>query len=329
MRSSILGTWIATGVLWFASPAAALEMISNGKFDASLAGWGGCCAGSGSSSFDAAHDAHGSGLSGSAQLVHVDPPDQNGPSFLFISQCLSGPALQPGKGYFFGVGFRFREGEVSEGEVFLGAEFRATTDCTGANLSGAGSAVELATDGRGSWRTLAIGSKASGVVAPAGVKSVRVAVVLSMTAGTKLTLNADDVFAAPVGTPVCDGLPATFLGTTLPDVILGTSASDVIVGLGGADQIDGKGGNDRICGGAGADTVYGGVGDDRLFGGAGSDHLFGGPDHDMLRGGVAGDYLYGEAGVDSLKGGGGTDACDGGPDAVDLASGCESTTAVP
>ncbi|MEI7643741.1 MAG: putative Ig domain-containing protein [Chloroflexales bacterium] len=79
--------------------------------------------------------------------------------------------------------------------------------------------------------------------------------------------------AVPV--PVCNGLPATIIGTNRADRLIGTPGDDVIVGRGGDDWINGMGGNDTICGGDGNDTLVGGAGDDTLFGGAGDDTLYG------------------------------------------------------
>jgi hypothetical protein len=56
---------------------------------------------------------------------------------------------------------------------------------------------------------------------------------------------------------VCDGLPATIVGTSGDDNLTGTAGDDVIVGLAGNDVIQGLAGNDRICGGDGDDEIYG------------------------------------------------------------------------
>jgi len=79
---------------------------------------------------------------------------------------------------------------------------------------------------------------------------------------------------APAGAGVvllCDGLPATIVGTEAPDDLAGGPGPDVIVGLGGDDTLRGEGGNDTICGGDGFDQIEGGNGDDREFGEANSD----------------------------------------------------------
>jgi hypothetical protein len=63
------------------------------------------------------------------------------------------------------------------------------------------------------------------------------------------------VDAAP---PMCDGKPATIVGTTGDDVLRGTDGDDVIVGRGGSDRLVGRGGNDALCGGNGDDVLVGG-----------------------------------------------------------------------
>ncbi|NQV05114.1 hypothetical protein HQ535_01070, partial [bacterium] len=63
--------------------------------------------------------------------------------------------------------------------------------------------------------------------------------------------DTDDAF--PLQFSVCNGLPATILGSRAEDVIEGTDGDDVIMGLGGGDQIDGLAGHDHICGGGGND----------------------------------------------------------------------------
>lgn len=115
---------------------------------------------------------------------------------------------------------------------------------------------------------------------------------------------------------LCQGRPATILGTAGADVIVGTAGPDVIAARGGADQIDGGSGDDLICGGPGddrvtggfgRDVIYGGTGDDRLEGGIGDDRLWGEADADSLDGGEGADLLDGGAGDDRLAGGAGDD----------------------
>jgi Ca2+-binding RTX toxin-like protein len=166
-------------------------------------------------------------------------------------------------------------------------------------------------------------------------------------------------------TPVCDGKPATIIGSDDDDILTGTEDDDVIVGLGGKDVIYGLGGNDTICGGpgddvifgdAGADRIFGDVGNDVLLGGTGPDQLFGGDGHDVLLGesgadvlsggsgddslhggdgndrllgGSGNDTLRGDAGDDELSGGTGSDVCDGGSDTDAILGGCEASLNIP
>ena len=140
-------------------------------------------------------------------------------------------------------------------------------------------------------------------------------VALSMLAA----LLASATVAGAQGTPLCDGQPATIVGTEGNDRIFGTDGPDVIVGLGGNDVIRGLGGNDVICGGNGRDRLFGGRGADVLLGGkkndaikgdGGPDRLFGNQGNDRLIGGGGGDRLDGGSGVrDALTGKGGTDTC--------------------
>jgi Ca2+-binding RTX toxin-like protein len=76
--------------------------------------------------------------------------------------------------------------------------------------------------------------------------------------------------------PVCQGVPATIVGTSGDDVLVGTDGPDVIVGLDGNDTIDGLGGDDILCGGSGDDVIEGGDGNDAIFGQVGNDTLDGG-----------------------------------------------------
>ncbi len=124
---------------------------------------------------------------------------------------------------------------------------------------------------------------------------------------------------APVGppitiTPICDGKPATIIGTPGDDVLIGSSADDVIVGLGGDDVIHGEGGFDSICGGEGDDELRGGRSNDRIFGGPGDDLIKGGWNNDMLDGGAGNDIVFGNSGRDSIFGGEGDDVLRGNED---------------
>ena len=72
------------------------------------------------------------------------------------------------------------------------------------------------------------------------------------------------------GTPLCNGLVATIIGTSGDDKIDGTEGADVIVGLGGNDNLRGLGGNDTICGNEGNDLLRGSSGTDFCDGGLGT-----------------------------------------------------------
>ena len=111
---------------------------------------------------------------------------------------------------------------------------------------------------------------------------------------------------------VCNGLPATIVGTNAADTIVGTAGDDVIHGLGGSDTINGLGGNDTICGGFGADIILGGNGDDWISAGPGADEVKGQRDNDTIRGDAGDDTLQGDLGDDFLDGGDGNDNINGG-----------------
>ena len=113
-----------------------------------------------------------------------------------------------------------------------------------------------------------------------------------------------------VSVPICNGLPATCVGTEGDDLILGSEAADVISALGGDDVIHGDRGDDTICAGAGNDSILGAMGKDTIFGEEGDDFLFGAVDDDDLQGGPGYDVLWGGPGFDRLSGGeGDRDVC--------------------
>jgi Ca2+-binding RTX toxin-like protein len=135
--------------------------------------------------------------------------------------------------------------------------------------------------------------------------------------------------AAAGAAVMCDGRPATLVGSDDADILNGTPGVDVMAGLGGADTIKGVGGDDHICGGPGADTILGGPGsdwvafDDAARGGLvdleahtadldGTDQLSsienarGGPGPDVVRGdGLRNHLIIGDQ--DSVEGRGGDD----------------------
>ena len=137
----------------------------------------------------------------------------------------------------------------------------------------------------------------------------------SFTTATTQTVPVADTFP-PV---LCNGLPATIVGTDGNDYLVGTPGIDVIHGVAGNDTIFGLGGNDIICGGLGRDKLYGGSGDDKLYGDAGND---------VLKGGAGKDRLFGDSGKDAMDGQSGSDRCNGGS-GKDKATRCEKTTRVP
>jgi len=299
---------VALGLLLALSrTAGAQEMLSNGKLDLGIEGWGSCCSSTGAVDYNPDGDASGSELSGAVRIEHIQSVVE--PTSMFVFQCISAPGKLAGKAFFFGAKVRFLEGEIASGRAFLSVEFRPDGACAMGSLGGGYDDVYTTDVPRGVWVPLTVGTTSQGVVAPAGANSARLYVVVSKAADSKLSIDVDDVFAAPAGTPVCDGMPATLIGTPDYDFINGTDASDVIVGRGGIDWIDGKDGNDRICGGPGNDALYGGLGDDRLFGEGGQDTLQGAADSDVLSGGGNNDKLEGGPGNDKLRGGTGLDSC--------------------
>ena len=104
------------------------------------------------------------------------------------------------------------------------------------------------------------------------------------------TLILVQSISVTVQAQVCDGLPATIVGTEQDDELQGTEGNDVIAGLGG---------NDRILGDAGDDVICGGDGDDDLIGEDGADQLFGGSGNDVIEGGDGIDTCDGVTGIDS------------------------------
>lgn len=91
-------------------------------------------------------------------------------------------------------------------------------------------------------------------------------VVAGGTAGLLLASVGNAAATAPADV-LCDGLPATIIGTDGDDTIVGTEGNDVIAGLDGWDTIYGGAGEDVICSGdkAGPTYMYGEDGDDVLL----------------------------------------------------------------
>ena len=132
------------------------------------------------------------------------------------------------------------------------------------------------------------------------VESLRRPMVLS--SAVLLIVGAVTVVpsTADAARPLCDGKPATIVGTMGDDVLRGTDGDDVIVGRGGDDRLVCRGGNDTLCGYGGDDTLVGGAGDDVMIGGRGSDSVAFG----LAPAGVEVDLAAGTAagwGVDELR----------------------------
>ncbi len=121
--------------------------------------------------------------------------------------------------------------------------------------------------------------------------------------------------------PLCQGRPATIVGTPKGDRIKGTSGDDVIWAGPGDDVVHALAGDDIVCGGGGSDVIHGGPGDDVLSGEKGKDVLRGGPGSDLLDGDTGADRLYGGRGSDTLRGRTGSDRLWGGPGADHLYGG--------
>jgi Ca2+-binding RTX toxin-like protein len=213
---------------------------------------------------------------------------------------------------FWGGVLRFKFGQTTSGRGHVTVVSWNGPGCTGSTLVGVGGSEIDADEDRGHWVEVGFGGPNSGWTVPAGTKSVELSArVQKYDAGGLLTLNADKLFIARVGSPVCDGQVPTLLGTDAGETLVGTPGTDVIHGMDGPDRILGGGGFDTLCGGEGADT---------LKGGTGPDVLLGGPDGDRLRGGGGADALFGGEGIDVCAGGAGTD------EASDT---CETTSGIP
>lgn len=300
-----------------ASLAAAQELLPNGTFDTTDSPYEACCDTHGSVAFDATRDAGGSSHSGAAEVGRFTFSGA-----FFLSYCIAGPEIEAGKALFFGAKVRFPTDHSAPADAYLLAEFYTDDACAETRIGWQQDMVPHDERPLGTWIPLTVGTTAKGVVLPAGTHGVRFLVGLD-TPTDFFWINVDDVFAAPAGTPLCDGMPATIIGDGDDEILIGTDGSDVIVGRGGNDWIDGRGGNDRICGGPGADVLYGGRDDDRLFGGPGADELYGAKGNDFLSGDGGKDALDAGPGLDRLKGGAGNDSCDGGL-GFDVAKTCET-----
>ncbi len=146
---------------------------------------------------------------------------------------------------------------------------------------------------------------------------------ISLTALDQMSDAAADAMATYLFTPLCNGVPATIIGTDRNDVINGTNGDDVIVTFGGRDNVAGKAGDDIICLGDGDDRANGGQGDDIILGEGGDDNLSGSTGNDSIDGGDDRDTIKGESGDDTLIGGDGGDRIEGagGDDNIDAGDG--------
>jgi Ca2+-binding RTX toxin-like protein len=134
----------------------------------------------------------------------------------------------------------------------------------------------------------------------------RVAWAAGLVAAGSL-LAAAPAASGPVEAPLCEGRPATIVGTAGADQLLGSAGHDVIYGGPGADVIRGLAAADKLCGGSGDDSISGGLLVDRISGGLGADHISGDTGSDRLRGGEGSDTIRGGRGNDIAEGGDGSD----------------------
>jgi Ca2+-binding RTX toxin-like protein len=124
---------------------------------------------------------------------------------------------------------------------------------------------------------------------------------LALLTGATLAVPVTAAQAAPI---LCQGEPATIVGTPGMDILRGTPERDVIAGLGARDKLIGGEGDDLLCGGDGADFLFGQQGDDVLL--AGTAHVIDGRSGryfipDLLDGGPGDDFL--DIGKEPMDGG--------------------------
>ncbi len=312
--TTALATAMAITTVLPARPAAAQNLLPNGRFDSDVAPF--------SSPnpdrlfHDAVVDVGSPSSPGSLELINDFGPVNN---VLSANYCLAQPVAAGG--YYFEYWVRFRPGDSANGSAQVRFSTYASADCSGpttGNFSGdsVGPAI-----GRGLWVRLRGGDiTQTGANVPAGTNSMRVFTILGRTTAGALGANFDALFFAPVGKPLCKGLVPTIAGRDIDDSLYGTPGPDVIVAFGGDDTIYAGGGNDVVCAGKGDDTVFGEGGNDDLFGQGGSDELFGDAGDDVLKGGP---------GKDSLAGGIDTDVCIGGGGSDGALPSCEKIRKVP
>ena len=83
-------------------------------------------------------------------------------------------------------------------------------------------------------------------------KRLRTVVAFYLMVGMVLVIPSSSAVAVP---QLCNGRPATVVGTAGDDLLKGTESDDVIVGLAGNDRMVGLGGNDTMCGRDGDDVL--------------------------------------------------------------------------
>jgi Ca2+-binding RTX toxin-like protein len=149
------------------------------------------------------------------------------------------------------------------------------------------------------------------------------------------TMTADD---EPPAAPICDGKPATIVGTAGPSEIRGTSGDDVIVDLDGDNIVRGRGGNDTICTGPGNDEIISGGGADTIIDTGGQNDVQTGAGNDSVRTSDGADTINAGGGVDTIvdtrgdntvEGGAGHDSIStgGGNDTIDAGAGNDTVDA--
>lgn len=299
---AVAGAMAVAGAL-AARPAAAQNLLPNGRFDADIAPFE--SPNPDRISYDPGVDIGTPTSPGSLKIVNDFGPLNNIVSGNF---CLSQP-IAPGS-YYFEYWVRFTPGESPNGLARAQFTTFASSDCSGgANASPfQGDSIGPAI-GRGLWVRVRSGdiTQAAGNI-PAGTNSMRVYVSLLRKTAGSLSVNFDGLFFAPVGKPLCKGLVPTIGGTDLDDSIYGSDGPDVIVTFRGDDTVYAGDGNDVVCAGKGDDTVFGEGGNDDLFGQGGDDELYGDDGNDVLKGGPGKDTLAGGIDKDVCIGGGGSDS---------------------
>jgi hypothetical protein len=298
----------------YAVPAAAQNLLPNGRFDVDVAPFE--STNPDLVTHDPTLDIGTPGSPGSIKLLNNVGSTGN---VLSANYCLSEPI--PAGGYYFQYWVRFKPGETTNGSAVVQFETFSGAGCSGTKTSHFQGQSVGPVIGRGLWIRVDEGDiTAAATQIPAGTNSMRVFVTLFRKSTGTLTANFDALFLAPVGKPLCKGHVPTIGGTDIDDTLFGTSGPDVIVTFDGDDTVYAGDGDDVVCAGKGNDTVFGQGDDDELFGQAGDDELYGDGGNDVLQGGAGDDTLAGGADRDVCVGNGGAD--------VALGS-CERIRSVP